>query len=256
MSMSSIIYGFLALPLFPRITISLFFILAFWWVLGHKILWIASLLPFLLNKIFRYIYVLVELPVSKLHKKFGAIYYKIENGMSHFGKKIDTVLFKWYEKWHDSRRVQLRSIIIVYILLIMYIAVPSSIGLKGNILLSGQKGFIYSESALIGWFEQLGWLDKSEQASKDESGLMMIVFGTGSSLGIRDVPTTQNCKMLGSIRNGDTVLWNGDLKFGVADDGKIEPWVKIVTVDGVEGWSRLRFLYPENHDELEFHLKY
>ncbi|MEY8426586.1 SH3 domain-containing protein [Lachnospiraceae bacterium 46-15] len=62
----------------------------------------------------------------------------------------------------------------------------------------------------------------------------------------------KNSEKLCRLKNGDAVLWRGELVFAEADDEHVEPWVKIVTGDGIEGWSRLFYLHPEEYQGMEF----
>jgi len=54
---------------------------------------------------------------------------------------------------------------------------------------------------------------------------------------------------LDTAENEDIVIWNGELTFGLAE-GKQEPWAKVTTESGLEGWARLYYLYPEEGTEL------
>ena len=74
----------------------------------------------------------------------------------------------------------------------------------------------------------------------------------GSSLLVRDAPSMTDGSILGRLQNEDTVLWHGEMCFLETDNGQIEPWVKIITVDGIEGWSRLNYLHPIEYENLEF----
>lgn len=82
--------------------------------------------------------------------------------------------------------------------------------------------------------------------------ITLVVSGVSSSLLVRDIPSTEDCIILGRLQNDDVVVWSGQMVFSEVDNGHVEPWVKIVTVDGVEGWSRLYYLHPEQYVDMEF----
>lgn len=69
---------------------------------------------------------------------------------------------------------------------------------------------------------------------------------------VRDVPSLENCAVLERLGNGDLVVWRGEMQFSEAEDDHVEPWVKIVTEEGTEGWSRLFYLHPEEYMDVEF----
>lgn len=251
--MESIINGFLGLSLLPRVVIIFFLLFSiFWWTFGRKLLWLASLLPYLLIKFFAYLYLIVEFPVSKLHKNYGLVFSKIDSGMSHLGGKFDAALRRWYQAWHNSKEAYFRRSILLYTLLVMYIAVPPLLGWNGSALLAGQKAYLYTEKALVGWFERLGWYEPvfSSETMPDSLNMTLIVSGPEGLIDIRNIPSSLNCQVLDSVNNGDTVIWLGALAFGAGDNGAAEPWVKVRTKKGIAGWARFTFLHPKNHDVM------
>lgn len=82
---------------------------------------------------------------------------------------------------------------------------------------------------------------------------MLVVSGVNSSLLVRDIPSTENCTVLDRLQNDDIVVWTGQMVFAEAEGDHVEPWVKIITQNNVEGWSRLYYLHPEQYaDEVYF----
>lgn len=57
--------------------------------------------------------------------------------------------------------------------------------------------------------------------------------------------------MLGKLYNDDVVIWTGQMVFAEVNDRSIEPWVKIRTSEGIEGWSRLYYLHPAQYENLD-----
>ena len=78
------------------------------------------------------------------------------------------------------------------------------------------------------------------------------VPGISSSLLVRDKPSIEEGEILGRLKNEDTVIWKGELRFAKIDENSVEPWVKIITANGVEGWSRLFYFYPKSYADMEF----
>ena len=76
--------------------------------------------------------------------------------------------------------------------------------------------------------------------------------GISTSLLVRDSPSVEEGAILDRLKNGDVVIWRGEMRFSKTDDSHVEPWVKIITESGVEGWSRLFYLHPEPYADVEF----
>ena len=51
---------------------------------------------------------------------------------------------------------------------------------------------------------------------------------------------------------GDTVTWNGEMCFSKLQDENFEIWVKVISDDEVQGWSRLSYLCPETYENVTF----
>lgn len=93
-----------------------------------------------------------------------------------------------------------------------------------------------------------------DEAGQSTFGTILVVSGVSSSLLVRDIPSMNNCVVLERLGNGDKVLWTGEIQFSEAEDNHVEPWVKIVTEDGEEGWSRPFYLHPEEYVGVEFYV--
>lgn len=87
------------------------------------------------------------------------------------------------------------------------------------------------------------------EVEKESRDIVMTVSTAKDPLSIRDIPSMTDCEILDRADRGATVIWVGELAFGGGDSGKIEPWVKVVTADGITGWARLKYLCPEAEDD-------
>lgn len=267
--MSSIINSFLLLSLFARVAILFFIIFVFWLLFGRKILWFLSLTPFLLERLFRYFYLLIEVPVAALHKKLGTSFYKIDNKLSQFGEKIDSAMLRWYNAWHSSKKIHLGKSLLVYVLCVAFITFPSFMKLETNAFRTGEIVYLHCETFLVDWIVKRGWYDHSEpvslnqdiqvdqhiQSESEPFDMKLIVSGLKSSLLVRDIPSTENCIVLDRLYNGNTVVWSGRLVFSEADNDHIEPWAKVITPNGIEGWARLFYLHPEQYEDIELYVQ-
>jgi len=147
----------------------------------------------------------------------------------------------------------------IYILIVCYITIPTFLEIEGTALFNGQKMYISSEATFVKWIEKHGWYNsksipsiyKVNSREQEAFNLELIVSLDDSSLSIRSAPSIKNSTILERVYKGDTIIWNGELSFGMTDYGNIEPWVKVITRSGTEGWTRLYYLYPEKYDYLK-----
>ena len=167
---------YLGLAFWARVVIIFFIIvIIFWILLVRKILFVLSVIPFLINKIFRLCYLIVELPISFLHRRFGTLFYKIDNGMSAVGKKIDSVLESWYHRWHSSKKKHLVAAGILYILLIFIVViVPTFAKSQESPLKLGESLYMKGEFLCVKWLETNGWYNEPQQQIKSEEIYMQI----------------------------------------------------------------------------------
>lgn len=260
--MNALIHLFSALPLWMRASILLMFPLAIWLLLGKSLLRVLSVIPFLIRKVFHCGYLMLELPVSALHRKFGLFFCEMENRMSFVGAKIDLGLNRWHRAWRFPVKRYAGIAAIIYSLCVVLVALPGSLHIKSDWLNIGEQVFIRNESVLIQWLQEHEWYNplqlpfwEEEMESivgNDRPVTMLVSVGEGT-LAVRDVPSTENCMILESLSDGSSVIWYGDLAFGSVGNGNIEPWIKVTTSSGTEGWIRLRFVHPEKNANLKIH---
>lgn len=262
--------GFMAWPFWARVAAMLFLAVCILWPIFRKIiLWVLSGIPFLLRKIFRVLYLLIEVPVSALHKKFGSIFYEADNKLSAIGGKIDAALTRWYETWRSPGQIHYGKCLLVYVICVIFVVAPPFIKSDSSFLKIGTAAYTSCESFFVNLFIRNGWYDpyaaaasgqEEEQEELTESVSVeiedfeekLVVSGVSETLLVRSKPSVKNGKILERLANGDRVTWNGKMRFAKAEDEHIEPWVKIVTKNGVEGWCRLFYLHPKENKKKVF----
>lgn len=264
--MSFIINIFLNFPYIVRVSILLFILVVLWKLVGKWILKLLSLIPFLLEKCFRYLFLLIEMPVAALHKKFGAVFFKVDNQLSKTGEKLDSIIQKWYESWHFCKNINLGKTLICYVLCVLFVVLPSIFKIDNPVLKAGETVYMNAEAAFEKWVEGRSWYKFEEEviANQDEqpeleaeindsAQIVLVVSGITTSLLVRDMPSTENGVILERLHNDDTVIWTGEFVFAQIDNEHVEPWAKIATANGVEGWSRMFYLHPEQYEGRTFY---
>lgn len=268
--MSAVINGFMELPLWGCAAIALFLVLVvFGRIFGGVLLWVMSAVPFLLGKVFRGIYLALELPVSALHKSIGGMFGKVDDQLSQMGEKLDAAISRWYAAWHSSEKCSFGRNLLIYMVCTASVALPSIIGADSRILRTGERIYSSCEAFPITRLQRQEWYVPEDQAvlnQEEQSAAPAVeyeetetfeteltVSGISSSLLVRDKPSVEDGEILERLKNGNIVIWKGEMQFSeVNDDHRIEPWVKITTESGVEGWSRLFYLHPESYEDIAF----
>lgn len=59
---------------------------------------------------------------------------------------------------------------------------------------------------------------------------------------------------LDRVYGGDTVIWTGKMTFAEGYEGQVDLWANVITESGIEGWSRMYYLRPENYEGVEFRM--
>lgn len=261
---------FFSWPLWGRAALVMGALLLILLIVRIPLLKIISLPPFLLKQIFRFIYLLLEWLVSVLHRLLGGAFYRVDNGLAALGEQTDTKLGRWYEAWHNPKSWKPYAALTVTALTLCYlfIVIPPTLQIEeGGWQTKGWAAYLWAEDTFIGWLAEHGWyisavrsdtqndpLDDEPANSEPEPlqetfQLFLTVYRVSSFLAIRDIPSTQGSTTLGKLNNGAVVSWNGELAFGPAENGQ-ETWAKVTTDSGIEGWTRLRYLHPEESMEL------
>lgn len=264
--MSGIMGMFFGLPFWVRVSLMLFVIAVLWAIFRKVICWVLSLIPYILRKIFRVFYLLIEMPIAALHKKCGSCFYKIDNMLSLIGEKTDSILHCWYMAWHYPKKIHLGIFLLVYVVCVVLIVVPSFMKTDSN-LKFGENAYMRCETRFIKWLQERelykptieAYMNQGKQIESgsveiDSFNVTLVVSGVSSTLLVRDIPSTENCIILDRLQNNDTVIWKGQLVFSEADNSHVEPWVKVETANGIEGWCRLFYLHPDDYAEQEFYV--
>ncbi|MBQ8821297.1 MAG: hypothetical protein IJZ82_01510 [Lachnospiraceae bacterium] len=265
--MANFVDFLLELPFWLRVVSSLAIIVILWRILGKGVFWILSLVPFLLRRIFIVLYQIIELPITILHKKLGAGFYDIDNHMVIIGERIDSFFEKWYECWHSHYKFHWGKALIIYFIIVFFIVAPSLFSVDNDSLKRGEELYLFCEKTFIEWIEKQIEEDSIQEVvvTKDEqvtiekeemevSKIELMVSGVNSSLLVRDIPDMEEGIALERLHNGDIVVWAGEMIFAEAADNHIEAWVKVITQNEVDGWSRLFYLHPLNYENASYHI--
>lgn len=257
---------FILFPIFVRAAVILAVPLLLWFVLGRMLLWCLSLIPYLVRQIFRLLYKLLQIPIAALHQKLGGNFYKIDNGFSQTCGKIDAIYDGWYRAWHNPEKGYRGIAVIIYLICVIIIGTSSQLKVYIPFLNSVETVYFACEDFIVEWVEERGWfeteietgsvqeLEKEKLSDTGYSEIILTVSGVKTALKVRDLPTMETDVVLDRIHNGDKIVWNGQLAFSKKENGIVELWAKIITPNGIEGWSRMSYLLPEEYENAAFYV--
>ncbi len=266
--MSFVVGFFETISVECRVAFLMCFVFLLWLLVGRIILWIMSGIPFLLIKLHRLIYCIVQIPISFLHKKFGSALYKADNGVAVIGVHIEDLLQKWYIRWHAKGKTNKKIEILCFIVIYIIIVVPPKVFSNDSVLCIPGNVYCEEESKLVNKIEagqrKKVITDISEEVMQNEDETFEVtepdlielrVVGIRTALLIRDVPSVERGIALERLKNNDVVKWSGQLIFAETEDNHKEAWVKIISQNGIEGWSRLDYLCPTHYETEEYQVK-
>lgn len=266
--MSFVVGFFETISVECRVAFLMCFVFLLWLLVGRIILWIMSGIPFLLIRLHRLIYCIVQIPISFLHKKFGSALYKADNGVAVIGVHIEDLLQKWYIRWHAKGKTNKKIEILCFIVIYIIIVVPPKVFSNDSVLCIPGNVYCEEESKLVNKIEagqrKKVITDISEEVMQNEDETFEVtepdlielrVVGIRTALLIRDVPSVERGIALERLKNNDVVKWSGQLIFAETEDNHKEAWVKIISQNGIEGWSRLDYLCPTHYETEEYQVK-
>ncbi len=261
--MSILINFIISVPFAIRVAIFFCFTIFFvWGLFGRIILWILSFLPFILKYLFIALFWLIETPISFLHRKIGSLMGGLDNMWSQLGRRIDCFIDNWYNAWHRRKKKEntLKIRFLVWGICVGIVVFPNIMNLENEELKIGENIYLHCESLVINWLYNQEWYKSKEESvqvvnkevqQENTFEVEMVVAGLNSSLLVRDIPSMEG-SILDRLYNDNKVIWHGQLVFAETDNGRIEPWIKITMKNGIEGWSRLHYLYPLQYESEEF----
>lgn len=150
---------FLSWPLLGRTACILFLLIVICGILfGRYLLRLLSVIPFLLSRIFRAVYLVIESSVALLHKKHGSSFYEIANAVTQTSDKIDTQLLQCYGSWRHAKKVGIMWILPLYLFAVIFIGlIPMLAGSIDAPIAKGGKVYLQCEEKLTSLMEEHGW---------------------------------------------------------------------------------------------------
>lgn len=254
--------GFLScsLPMRAGIAVLLLFLVCL--MLGRGFLFVLSAVPLALKWLFWGLYLVLEWLAALVHKVLGGSFYRISNTLTGFGERITARLAGWYDVWHRPQRRYIHMAALVFCgICYATVVLPEFFQTEESSWKNqGAELYLKAESRLVRWVTEQSWYDAApvfHPAEEEDLGpgqvpqVPMTVVHAPRALRVRDIPSTSGAETLETLKNGDVVLWSGELAFGMAE-GEQEAWVKVTTSSGTEGWSRLYFLQVEESTDATF----
>ena len=143
--MEEILKIFFELPFVPRVAICLISLIIVWAIIGKFIFWILSVIPFTLSRLFVLCFRILEIPITVLHKKYGTVFYKIDDRINDIGDKGYNILNGWYQSWHFKYKFKLGRTFLVFLICFIVIVVPYFVSFQSEVLNLGKNLYFLCE---------------------------------------------------------------------------------------------------------------
>lgn len=229
------------------------FIILFWWILGKLIIRLAALFPYLLKKIFIVIYLLIEALVCWIHERTGSFFYRIDNGLSDTGKKVDILLERWYKSWRNPVNNHIALSVVIYGILVIWVCASPYTEAKS---FNGQAVYLKVENKLTDWLEEHNLYDcqieetiKDEKLALEEKEPIYIQLNElgKSGANIRSEPNLEyDNNIIGGVNAESEMRYCDEW----TQDGK-RYWVRVYVLDDdVEGWLSGNLVEKEQLEEI------
>ena len=229
MNLTTYIETFLCWPLAGRSAFVFFFVVFVLGLLAGKyILRLLSLIPFLLDKLFRGLYILIELPIDFLHRKQGGAFYDVEIVTVNIAEKVDSALIRWHTSWLRAK-TPILLVFLVYLGVVLFTGViPSLAGSASAPIAKGGELYLRLESRLIEQAKNQDWYTDPKEIVQDS--LFMKIDNThfllkGQVKSIASPPVLQEGRPYLPVRDivtalGGTVSWDNERQQAVIDLGQ------------------------------------
>jgi hypothetical protein len=158
--MYNLINDFLSIPVGGRAAIFTGILLLLWFAFGRLILKLVSILPWILKKIFFGIYLVLEIPVSILHTKFGSIFGKIDQWLTTQTEKVFNFMEAMFRKMNKPKTIHSKWAFVIYLILAAYLLIPISANLTEKRFTFWQKSYVNKETEIIQWMDNKGWFER------------------------------------------------------------------------------------------------
>lgn len=159
--MRDLIIIFLSAPVSVRAAIFIFLVFVLWRTFKRQILIFSSIIPWLLKNATWLVYLLIEIPISILHKEFGGAFGTFDQGWTSAIEQVYLFSEKLFKKLRNPTKVSIhRRTVFVYWGIIIYLIVPLFLNLTELPFTFWQESYVKNEMAIVKWVDNKGWLEK------------------------------------------------------------------------------------------------
>lgn len=158
--MYDLVNGILSFPVGIRLALLLSIVFLLWIILSKPVLKILSILPWFFKKIFLGIYILFEIPISILHRKYGNEFGVIDQGLTSISEKICTFMDMLRKKMIYPKTIFGKQFFVVYLILCAYLIIPIFAHLNEKPFTFWQQSYVEKETYVIHWMENKGWFER------------------------------------------------------------------------------------------------
>lgn len=147
--MEEFLNWFLFLPIGVKFSILLIVPLIIWCLFGRLIMKLISIIPYIIKRIIVLIYLLLEIPISALHKIFGQSFYKIDQGLSNWFNNLSSLFERIYKFLYSPKNLYKGKAVVIFLIISAYLIIPSLIGINNRPFTFWNDFYLKIESAII-----------------------------------------------------------------------------------------------------------
>jgi hypothetical protein len=150
---------FLTLPIGIRFSLLLLICFLIWCMLGRLVLMCLSLVPLLVKYVLIGLYLVLEIPVSALHRRCGGIFGSADRKLAGFFRKVTSV-FGGLTRILQNPQYPYRIAILIVLVLSAYLIIPQLFGLEGDAFVFWHGAYTRFEDQLVAFFNRQDWIHR------------------------------------------------------------------------------------------------
>jgi len=154
------LYGFLELPVGVRFTMVPGIILAVYCIFGRVLSILLSIALLLLSKLVYLIYLLIECPISSLHKSYGGKFSDFDQIVSSFFCNMYSRLVKYSGVLYKPKSIHRGVALLVFVICAVYLFLPGLVGLRSGIFTFWENAYLKNEMKLVAFLESTSLFDE------------------------------------------------------------------------------------------------
>jgi hypothetical protein len=217
--MQDLVEGIFEIPIAWRAVLFFGILFLIWAIFGKLLLKMLSVIPWILNKFFWGLYILLEIPISALHRKFGSSFESTDNGWTTIMEKICVFFDTAVKKMRKPKSIYGGRIFGIYLLIAAYFLIPFWANLTERPFTFWHEAYISREMAVVAWMVDKDWITDNNVENSANIEPVRRILHTPTTRIIETIPLNgqimqfnyndDNGEIVFSFYENDYILENG-----------------------------------------------